>query len=381
MGNLPTNAQILIKLRHKWILWSILGVLQWLIFFSWLQTWWEHPYPLYWLVISGLTLSYLLWIFWRGLPDNHRSGETNLLPTLGPGNLISIVRGYILVLFCGFLFSPWPDSGWKPWLPGLLYTLAILPDFVDGIAARLTNHITKLGETLDISIDSLGVLSVSLLSVQYRQVPWWYLSVGLARYFFLTGIWLRQQMKLPIYDLPFSVRRRGYAALAMGLFFVILYPIFKPPGTYIAAVIFAIYILGGFLWDWLVTIGWLPTKPGEKYLRYQNLILKYVPLFLRFLLILWGYTFFLGDLPTQIRSPVFWLEAGVVLCLILGIAGRIMAIAALLILNYYQAIAPLETYQLGLVVLYTNLLFLGTGKFSLWPVEDRLIFHRVRDRH
>ena len=279
-----------------------------------------------------------------------------------------------------FFSLPGLNSGWKAWLPGLLYSLAVLPDFVDGISARLTNHITKLGETLDISIDSLGVLGVSLLSVQYGQVPWWYLSVGLARYLFLTGIWLRKKKKLPVYDLPFSVRRRGYAALGMGLFLVILYPIFEPPGTYLAAGIFAIYILGGFLWDWLVTIGWLPTKPGEKYLRIENLIVKYVPLFLRFLLILWGFAFFLADLLTQSGSPFLWLEAGVVLCLILGIAGRVMAIAALVILGFYQTAAPLDTFQLGLIVLYTNLLFLGTGKFSLWSVEDHLIFHRVGDR-
>ena len=377
---MPSNAQTLKKLRHKWILWSILGVLQWLVFFSWLQTWWERPYPLRWLVISGLALSYLLWIFWHGLPDNHRPGESNLLPTLGLGNLFSILRGFILVLFCGFLFSPWPDSSWKAWLPGLLYSLAVLPDFVDGITARLTNHITKRSKILDISIDSLGVLGVSLLSVQYGQVPWWYLSVGLARYLFLTGIWLRKKKKLPVYDLPFSVRRRGYAALGMGLFLVILYPIFEPPGTYLVAGIFAIYILGGFLWDWLVTIGWLPTKSGEKYLRIENLIVKYVPLFLRFLLILWGFAFLLADLLTQSRSPFLWLEAGVVLCLILGIAGRVMAIAALVILGFYQTAAPLDTFQLRLIVLYTNLLFLGTGKFSLWSVEDHLIFHRVGDR-
>ncbi len=377
---MPSNAQILRKLRYKWILSSILGVLQLLVFFSWLQTWWQRPYTLRWLMISGLALSYLLWIFWRGLPDLQRPQEGTLLPTLGLGNVISIFRGFILVLFCGFLFSPWPDSSWKAWLPGLLYTLAVLPDFVDGIAARLTNHITKLGETLDISIDSLGVLSVSLLSVQYGQVPWWYLAVGLARYFFLAGIWLRKKKNLPVYDLPFSVRRRGYAALAMGLFFVILYPIFKPPGTHIVANIFAIYILGGFLWDWLVTIGWQPTKLGEKYLRIENLIVQYIPLFLRLLLILWGFVFLLPDILSQNRSPILWLEVGVVLCLILGVAGRAMAIVALVILNFYQNAAPLDTLQLGLIVLYTNLLFLGTGIFSLWPVEDRLIFHRVGDR-
>lgn len=376
---MPSNTQTLKKLRHQWIFWSILGVLQWFVFFSWLQTWWQSPYTLRWLIISGLALSYLLWIFWCGLPDNLRPLESALLPTLGLGNLISILRGFMLVLFCGFLFSPWPDSSWKAWLPGLLYTLAVLPDFVDGIAARLTNHITELGETLDISIDSLGVLSVSLLSVQYGQVPWWYLSVGLARYFFLAGIWLRKKMKLPVYDLPFSVRRRGYAALAMGLFLIILYPIFKPPGTYIAAKIFAIYILGGFFWDWLVTIGWLPTNPKKKYLHIENLIVKYVPLILRFILILWGFAFFLPDMLTQIKSPILWLEAGVVLFLILGVAGRVMAITALVILGLYQTAAPLDIIQLGLIVLYTNLLFLGTGKFSLWCIEDRIIYRRVGD--
>jgi len=265
-------------------------------------------------------------------------------------------------------------------LPGMLYTLAALPDFVDGIAARLTNHITKLGEYLDISIDSLGMLGVSLLSVQYGQVPWWYLFVGLARYIFLAGIWLRRKRNLPVYDLPFSVRRRGYAALGMGFFFVILYPIFNPPGTDVVALIFAIHILGSFLWDWLVTIGWLPTQPPEKYLPFENFAVLYLPILLRLLLVLWGFAFLLPNLLTLGRSSFLWLEATVVLCLILGIAGRAMSIVALVILGIYQITAPLDTFQLGLMVLYTNLLFLGTGKFSIWPIEDRLIFHRVGDQ-
>ena len=65
---------------------------------------------------------------------------------------------------------------------------------------------------------------------------------------------------------------------------------------------------------------------------------------------------------------------------ILGIAGRVMAIAALVILGFYPTSASLDTIQLGLIVLYTNLLFLGTGNFSLCPIEDRLIFHRIGDR-
>ncbi len=374
-----STTQTLKKLRRKWLLTASFGLLLWLCTFSWLQSWWQHPYPLRWLSISGLALGYLLWVLWRGLSDNHRKGENELLPTFGLGNLLSIARGFIMVLFCGFLFSPWPDIGWTAWLPGLLYTLAALPDFVDGIAARLTNQVTKLGETLDMTIDSLGVLGVSLLSVQYGQAPWPYLFVGLARYIFLAGIWLRQKINRPVYDLPFSVRRRGYAALGMGLFFALLYPIFKPPGTHIVALIFAFYILGGFLWDWLVTIGWLPDQPGKGYQYLEKIFVQYVPLGLRLVLLLWGLTTFGPELLSTGGSIFLWVEAGVALCLILGIAGRISAVAALVVLGFYQAAAPLDSVQIGLLMLYTHLLFLGTGTFSLWPIEDQLIYHRVGD--
>ena len=47
----------------------------------------------------------------------------------------------------------------------------------------------------------------------------------------------------------------------------------------------------------------------------------------------------------------------------MGIAGRLTSIAALVILGLHQAAAPLEPIQLGLIVLYTNLLFLGQGNY------------------
>lgn len=375
----PVNQISLRRLRYQWGWTVFLGLLVWLATYWWLTTWWVRLYALRWLLVSGLALIYLLWVVWCGLKDNHRLEEHELLPNMGLGNGLSIARGMILVLFCGFLFSPWPAIGWTAWLPGLLYTLAALPDFADGIAARLTNHVTRLGETLDMSIDSLGVLGVSLLSVQYGQVPWWYLLVGLARYIFLAGIWLRQKLDLPVYDLPFSVRRRGYAALAMGLFFVILYPVFGPPGTHIAATVFAGFILGGFIWDWLITVGWLPRQPGKGYLRLEKFIVSYIPLCLRGLLLLWGWAALLPSVFTQDCSSLLLAESIVVLCLVLGIAGRVMAIAALVILGLHQVAFPLDWMQYGLIILQAVLLFLGTGAFSIWPIEDRLIYHRIGD--
>jgi CDP-diacylglycerol--glycerol-3-phosphate 3-phosphatidyltransferase len=366
-------------LRLKWFLAACFGLLLLLGFYLWLRSWWPTPNPERWLLIATCTLVYLLWILWHGLSENRRQDEEKPLPALGLGNLISITRGFIMVIFCGFLFSPWPDQGWTAWLPGLLFTFAALPDFVDGIAARLTNHVTKLGEILDISIDSLGVLSVSLLSVQYGQVPWWFLLVGLSRYIFLGGIWLRQKWNLPVYDLAFSVRRRGYAALIMGFFFVILYPVFTPPGTHIVAIIFAGYSLGGFLWDWLITIGKLPADPGKRYRRLENRIVGYAPLFLRALLILWIVRVFLASSLSLNQSGIDWLHMVAVLGLILGVAGRLCSIVALVTLGLRNSGILIEGEQVWMLFIFTNLLFLGTGKYSLWPVENKLIFQRIGD--
>jgi hypothetical protein len=165
----------------------------------------------------------------------------------------------------------------------------------------------------------------------------------------------------------------------MGLFFVILYPIFTPPGTHVVALIFSAYILGGFLWDWLVTIGWLPFTPSSRYQDLENWIVEYIPLVLRLILVIRVFNFVESGLLSEGGSFLLWVEAGAALCLILGIAGRVSAVIALLILGLYQTAAPLDMAQIGLLVLYTNLLFLGTGKLSLWPVENRLIFHRIGD--
>jgi CDP-diacylglycerol--glycerol-3-phosphate 3-phosphatidyltransferase len=373
------NPRTLRLLQQKWSVTAAVGGSLWLGFFFWLRGYWGSLHAGRWLFFSGLALVYLLWTLWRGLSDNHRHGDSVLLPSFGWGNLLSVGRGFILVQFCGFLFSPRPDGGWIAWLPGLIYTMAVLPDFLDGIAARLTNHVTVLGETLDVSTDSLALLAVSLLSVQYGQLPWWYLPVGLARYLFLAGIWIRQRLGLPVQDLPFSVRRRGFAGLTMGLFFVILYPVFRPPGTYLAAAVFAPYLLGGFLWDWFITIGWLPTQPIPRLQRWQNRITRYLPLALRILLAAWWLIALLPQLSTHTGSILLWAQGAAALCLVLGIAGRITAIISLVLLGIQQASAPLAPLQLGLILLYANLLFLGTGAFSLWPVENRLIYHRVGD--
>ena len=370
------RAAIKKRLSWYWFLFAVVGY--GLIFFAflWLRSWWMPPYPRRWFLVAALTYGTILWVLGRNLEKNHRPGEDVLLSTLGWGNTISLLRGVLMAAFSGFLFLPWP-GGKAAWLPGILYTAAALPDFLDGAVARLTDHVTELGAKLDVSIDSLGVLAVTAIAVQYDQVPPWYLLVGLARYLFLAGIWIRERLGKPVHELRYSVRRRGFAGLSMGFFFVILYPVFGPPSTVLAATVFGLYILGGFLWDWLLVSGVVSHDDGRRFDGLKAFAIRWLPLGLRVALFPLAWLHLAPQRWTL--TPLLLAEIIVSLAVLVGLAGRVTAIMALIFLGLQQATASLDWAGMTLILVYANLLFLGTGAFSLWPVEDDLIYKRVGD--
>ena len=253
----PDSA--LASLRLRWVGLAIALTLMVATGFGWLFTAWQPVYAFRWSALAAGVSIYLLSILWQGLPYNYRFDEKRLLPYFGPGNALTLVRGILLAALAGFLFSPLPPRE-LAWLPGLIYTLAATADQFDGYLARRSKQVTRLGEMLDLSLDGLGVLIASVLVVQYGQVPAWYLLVGLARYLFLAGIWLRRRLGKPVYALPTSSTRRPLAGAQMGFMAVVMWPVFSPPFTYLAATLFAIPFLIGFARDWLMISGASITK-------------------------------------------------------------------------------------------------------------------------
>lgn len=344
--------------------------------------WYQPVVPFRWAALSALAYLYLLTGLWRNLPKNHRPDETEILPTFGWGNALSLTRGVLMMALVGFLFQPRPGSGindWRTWIPGLLYTLAALPDYLDGYFARITNHVTQLGAWLDMTLDSVGVLTASLLAVLYGTLPWWYLPIGLARYLFLAGLWLRARRGLPVYEMPYSVRRRGFAALSMGFIFVVLLPPFTPPGTYLAAAAFGLPFALGFLWDWGYVSGIIPLDAGNRYPRLKHFILRWLPLFPRGLAVALLLPALVRHLQTPSLSWLAYVELIFTLLIAFGIWPRAAAIGAVVLIGVNQLFAALTIDQLTLIVAYISLIFLGSGAFSLWPFEERLIYHRIGD--
>jgi CDP-diacylglycerol--glycerol-3-phosphate 3-phosphatidyltransferase len=308
----------LVSLRRRWLALALLfGLVLW-CGYQLLGARWDPVFAWRWAVVVACVLVYELSHLWRGLNDNHRPGEVTLLPTLGAGNVLTMLRGLALGLLAGFLFSPWP-SGRLAWLPALLYTASILADYVDGYLARITHHATLLGEKLDIEFDALGILIATSLAVNYNQLPWWYLLLGLSRYLFLFGIWWRKRRGSPVYDLPPSTHRRIVAGFQMGFTSVMLWPIVYPPATMLAGVAFAIPFTASFVRDWFVISGRIDPA-SRSYLKIRRVVIvvftRWLPVFLRtsvVLLMVWIVFHVLLAWPSasQLSAlPLCWLWGG-----------------------------------------------------------------------
>lgn len=397
-----SSGSTLARLRTGWSLVALTCLITLGSWYSLLNTYWQPAYAARWLIISSIACIYLLWSLWQGLKYNARPGEEHLLPTFGPGNVMTILRAVMIAALAGFLTSPRPEA-YLAWLPGVLYTLAAIIDLFDGYVARLTNHTTRLGQMLDLRFDGLGVLIAALLIVQYGQVPLWYLLVALARYIFLAGMWLRKRLGKPIYELPPSLSRRPLAGVQMGFMAVMLWPLFSPPATYLAATLFAIPFLIGFSKDWLVVSGvikptWTRTSISE--LRSDTFRRKatyFIPIGLRLAvmaLMIGPLINRLLDFPNQVAyfaevgmpSPTIGLvllsltEVCVMLLILLGAGGRAAAIVGLGLLGISQIFAPLTPVQIVLAVIYTAIMYLGTGAYSLWMPENHLIYRRLGEQ-
>jgi CDP-diacylglycerol--glycerol-3-phosphate 3-phosphatidyltransferase len=345
-----------------------------------------------WLILAALVIGVELWLLRRNLRKNHRHGEIFLLPTLGIGNMLTLLRGLAYALMAGFLFAPRP-GGWLDWAPAILYTFACLADFFDGYLARITNHSTLLGEVLDMEFDGLGMLICVALAVQYGQLPFVYLLIGLARPLFVLGLRLRKDRGLPEYPMTPSSNRRLVAGLHMGFMMFLLWPVFTPPASTIAAFLFGMPIVLSFLRDWLVVTGQInPNTNGYRRLHKvsTDLLFSWLPPLLRIsvailsMWIVWRAVVDpepwrilltnLGVAQSALMILLLGLGAIAAVTALLGIATRIAGIAliAVAVTDFLARTLSLDNGLLFAAAI--SLVLLGSGRFALWTPEE-YIFH------
>ena len=338
---------------------------------------WSPTEVLRWAALTAGVVAVQLVLLRRNLRQNHRPGDDTLLAGLGPANVITLARGLAVAAFAGFLAAPLPLIGALAWAPAILYAAAVLPDFLDGAVARATNRVTVLGGILDMEFDCLAMLAVSLLAVRLGKAPGWYVSLGLARYLFVAGIWWRERRGLPVYDLTPSNTRRLAAGFQMAFFCVALWPVFGAPATAVAGALFVAPILLGFVRDWLVVSGTVsPHSPGyRRFERWRDWAGLWLPPALRWIGALTALAFLL---PALSQWPlVMALAFASSVSLALGIGARLGAIVLLLATTAGVALVGFQSYDATLMIATIPLLYLGSGQFALWRGEDALFARRL----
>ncbi|MBI3160462.1 MAG: CDP-alcohol phosphatidyltransferase family protein [Chloroflexi bacterium] len=375
------RSKALRALRVRWLAYAGLSALAMLAAASLLAGVETAAYAGRWAAQAGLVMAYELWAVWVALPENMRPEEEDLLARLGWGNILTLGRGTLIALLAGFLLLPRPAGGWA-WLPAGIYILSDFTDFFDGYLARRGNHATRLGERLDMNHDSLGVLTATLLAFQYGTVPWWYALFGFARYFFVFGLWSRRRRGLPVFDLPPNPSRRVFAALQMGLVTAMLFPIFGPPATTVAATLFMIPFVAGFAYDWLHVSGRLAapaTDAGRVWDKVWAASRDQLPLLFRamgaLVLLAWA-----AQPETRLAQPWQTLETLGILGIGLGLAARFFSVTSLLLLGARFAAFGGSPAAWALMAACIGVVFLGPGKWYLWGPEEWFVRNRAGER-
>ena len=123
-----------------------------------------------WLVGSMVIWAYCLYLLFGSLEENIRDGESAPLASLGWPTLLTLMRGVLLAVVAGFLFTPMP-LGERAYFPPGAYTLAVVLDHIDGRLARAMGRATLLGERLDMEVDAAGDLDSKPPRDPIRQAP------------------------------------------------------------------------------------------------------------------------------------------------------------------------------------------------------------------
>lgn len=215
---------------------------------------WTMAHGRKWITATTLVFAYELAILGRSLDRNRQTETARLRASFGLANLVTLARGALLALLAGFVLVPQP-TGAAAWLASGLYGTAAVLDRVDGAVARLRGGTTLLGAQLDAKFDGVGLLVGGAVGVAYGTLPVWYLAVGLARFGFDAGVWLRRSRGRPIGSLPGSRWRRRLAGLQMVVVAVALTPVVVPPLTTVLATVAMGPFLIHFAADWLAVTG------------------------------------------------------------------------------------------------------------------------------
>ena len=201
-----------------------------------------------WFVPTVIVTGFMSVYLWRHRQALRRPNGSRL-ESLGLANGITLARAALIAGVAGFAVVS--VEGNLRWLPALGYGTAVALDAVDGAVARSVGVETRLGERLDMAVDTTGFLVVPIVAVAWGSLPVWYLSLSAARYCYLGGCALWRRRGGTVGDLPPSRLRRPLAALQMVFITFALVPVAPTALVWTLAPVVLIPSLAVFGRDWI----------------------------------------------------------------------------------------------------------------------------------
>jgi len=175
-------------------------------------------------------------------------------PVFTLASTVTAIRGAVALILGGFVVTG-GASGPVAWVPALLFGGVAVLDAVDGYVARRRDAVSTFGSNLDVEVDALALLLAILVAVRLTAVPLVFLFVGLARYAFVMGLFVRRQTGRPTFELPPRRRRKAVGALSMAVVFVVLIPVVPPAVASALALALLLPVMYSFAVDWLYVTG------------------------------------------------------------------------------------------------------------------------------
>jgi CDP-diacylglycerol--glycerol-3-phosphate 3-phosphatidyltransferase len=205
----------------------------------------------------------------------------------------------------------------------------------------------------------------------------------LAYYFFIVGIWWRQQRHLPLIALQSRPYSRIIAGFQMAVVALAMLPIFNPDFTFFVAYLVMTPLLAGFVRDWLVVSCRIETDDSQQTVldHWAKLVLtQYLPLALRLIILVAGGWLVLVGGDGYPGNP-FWQWGLSLSCLLaaIGCMGRSAALLLSLLLS--SNLTPFGTFLASQVLFgaAATLMLTGTGRLSVWSPEERILYRRNLD--
>ena len=122
---------------------------------------------------------------------------------MGPANVVTLFRAIWVSAVACFIGTSVTDSiAW--WASGLA-AVALALDGLDGFIARRTGSETDYGAQLDMELDSIMMLVLSVLAFMWGRAGLWVLFCGLARYAWIAAYMCIAWFRRPLLE---SFRRK-----------------------------------------------------------------------------------------------------------------------------------------------------------------------------